>query len=112
MPDRDQPLELLRELRDVGVSPPRAQVLHARVSSAIAEEIEREHHPRRGGLNGSSPGRSTAEHLGVHTGGSGSRDWPAVWCRWLVCWWWQLWSPCSSACMVRVRAALSRAMAR
>ena len=64
MPDRDQPLELLRELRDVGVSPPRAQVLHARVSSAIAEEIEREHHPRRGGLNGSSPGRSTAERLG------------------------------------------------
>ena len=42
MPDRDQPLELLRELRDVGVTPPRAQVLHARVSSAIAEEIERE----------------------------------------------------------------------
>ncbi len=67
MPDRDQPLDLLRELRDVGVTPPRAQVLHARVSAAIAEEIEREHHPRRGALNGSSPGRSTAERLrGAH----------------------------------------------
>ena len=61
MPDRDQPLDLLRELRDVGVTPPHAEVLHARVSSAIAEEIEREHHPRRGGLNGSSPSRSTAQ---------------------------------------------------
>jgi SecD/SecF fusion protein len=64
MSDRDQPLELLRELRDVGVTPPDAQVLNARVSSAIAEEIVREHHPRRGGLNGSSPGRSRAERLG------------------------------------------------
>ena len=64
MPDRDEPLDLLRELRDVGVTPPSAQVLHARVSSAIAEEIEREQHPRRGGLNGSSPGRSTAQRLG------------------------------------------------
>ncbi len=64
MPDRDQPLELLRELRDVGVPPPRTHVLHALVSSAIAEEIEREQDPRRGGLNGSSPGRSTAERLG------------------------------------------------
>ena len=55
MPDRDETLELLRELRDVGVTPPRDEGLHARVSSAIAQEIEREHQPRRGGLNGSSP---------------------------------------------------------
>ena len=64
MPDRDEPLDLLRELRDVGVTPPSAQLLHARVSSAIAEEIEREQHPRRGGLNGSSPGRPTARGSG------------------------------------------------
>ena len=57
MRDRDETLELLRDLRDVGVSAPDAQELHARVSSAIAEEIEREHNLRRGGLNGSSPGR-------------------------------------------------------
>ena len=61
MPDHEDPLDLLRELRDVGVAPPRSQVLQARVSSAIAEEIEREQHPREGGLPGSSPGRSTAE---------------------------------------------------
>ena len=42
MPDRDEPLELLRELRDVGTTPPRPQVLHARVSTAVADEIERE----------------------------------------------------------------------
>ena len=67
MPDRDQPLDLLRDLRDVGVRPPRAEVLHGRVSSAIAQEIEREHHPRQGGPNGSSPGRSTAERSpGAH----------------------------------------------
>ena len=46
MPDRDETLELLRELRDVGVTPPRDEGLHARVSSAIAQEIEREHQPR------------------------------------------------------------------
>jgi SecD/SecF fusion protein len=63
MPDRDEPLELLRDLRDVGMSAPDAQELHARVSSAIAEEIEREHNLRRGGLNGSSPRRSRAERL-------------------------------------------------
>jgi SecD/SecF fusion protein len=63
MPDRDEPLELLRELRDVGVESPDVAVLHDRVSSAIAEEIEREHHPRRGGLNGSPSGRLTAERL-------------------------------------------------
>ena len=34
------------------------------MSSAIAEEIEREQHSRRGGLNGGPPGRSTAERLG------------------------------------------------
>jgi SecD/SecF fusion protein len=67
MPDRDPTLDMLRELRDAGVSPPDTQVLHERVSSAIAEEIEREQHPRRGGLNGSSPGRATAERLrGAH----------------------------------------------
>jgi SecD/SecF fusion protein len=64
MPDRDDPLELLRQLRDVGVTPPRTQVLHARVSAAIADETEREHQSRRGGLNGGSPGRPTAERLG------------------------------------------------
>jgi SecD/SecF fusion protein len=64
MPDRDQPLDLLRELRDVGVTPPPAEVLHARVSSAIAEEIERERDPRRSDLNGGSPGRSTRARLG------------------------------------------------
>jgi len=64
MPDRDPPLDLLRELRDVGVTPPHAEVLRARVSSAIAEEIERERHSQRGGLNGGSPGRSAGERLG------------------------------------------------
>ena len=64
MPDRHDPLELLRELRDVGVKPPRDEALQVRVSSAIAEEIEREQHTQRGGLNGSSPGQSTAERLG------------------------------------------------
>jgi SecD/SecF fusion protein len=59
MPDPDDPLELLRELRDVGTTPPRPEVLHARVSSAVADEIEREQDPRRGGLNRGSPGRST-----------------------------------------------------
>ncbi len=48
MPDRDEPLELLRELRDVGTTPPRPQVLRARVTTAVADEIEREQHPRGG----------------------------------------------------------------
>jgi Protein translocase subunit SecDF, P1 domain, N-terminal len=64
MPDRDPTLDLLRELRDVGVTPPRAPDLHARVSSAITEEIEREQHPGRSGLNGSSAGRSAAQRFG------------------------------------------------
>ena len=64
MPDRDPALDLLRELRDVGVTPPRAEMLQARVSSAIAEEIERERRSQRGGLNGGPPGRSTGERLG------------------------------------------------
>jgi SecD/SecF fusion protein len=64
MPDRDPPLDLLRELGDVGATPPRLEALHARVSSAIAEEIERESRPRRGGLSGSSPGRSTSGRFG------------------------------------------------
>jgi SecD/SecF fusion protein len=64
MPDRDPPLDLLRELRDVGATPPHAEALRARVSSAIAEEIERERQSQRGGLNGGSPGRSTGERLG------------------------------------------------
>jgi SecD/SecF fusion protein len=64
MPDRDQPLDLLRELGDVGATTPRLEALHARVSSAIAEEIERESRPRRGGLSGSSPGRSTSGRFG------------------------------------------------
>jgi hypothetical protein len=42
MPDRDQTFDLLRALRDVGVTPPTAEVLHARVSLALAREIERE----------------------------------------------------------------------
>jgi SecD/SecF fusion protein len=53
MPDEDQPLNLLRDLRDAGVTLPPSEVLHARVSSAIAEEIEREGEP-----SGSSAGRS------------------------------------------------------
>ena len=69
MPDRDDPLELVRELRDVGTTPPRPQVLHARVSSAVAGEIEREQDARRGGSNGGSPGRST----GVCSGGEHRR---------------------------------------
>jgi SecD/SecF fusion protein len=64
MPDRDQSLDMLRELRDVGVSPPRPEVLHGRVSSAIAEEIDRESRPRDGGLNGSSPGTPKSERFG------------------------------------------------
>jgi hypothetical protein len=64
MPDRDQPLDLLRELGDVGATPPRLETLRARVSSAIAEEIERESRPRRGGLSGSSSGRSTSGRFG------------------------------------------------
>ncbi|MGH2882914.1 MAG: hypothetical protein ACRDPA_09515, partial [Solirubrobacteraceae bacterium] len=64
MPDRDPPLDLLRELRDVGVTPPHAEVLRARVSSAIAEEIERERQSQRCGLNGGSPGRLAGERLG------------------------------------------------
>ena len=52
MPDRNDPLELLRELRDVGTTPPRPEVLHARVSTAVADEIEREQDPRRSGVNG------------------------------------------------------------
>jgi SecD/SecF fusion protein len=64
MPDRHDPLELLRELRDVGVKPPRDEALQARVSSAIAEEIEREQHPRPGGLNGRPSGRPTGERVG------------------------------------------------
>lgn len=42
MPDRDQTIDLLRALRDVDVTPPTTEVLHARVSSAIAQEIERD----------------------------------------------------------------------
>lgn len=57
MPDRDPTLDMLRELRDAGVTPPRIEVLRSRVSSAIAEEIERESRPRRGRRSGSSPGR-------------------------------------------------------
>ena len=64
MPDRNDPLELLRELRDVGTTPPRPEAVHARVSSAVADEIEREQDPRRGGLNGGSPGRSTGGRSG------------------------------------------------
>lgn len=64
MPDHDQSLDMLRDLRDVGVTPPRAEVLHARVSSAIAEETERESESRHGGLDGRAPGRSTSERLG------------------------------------------------
>src|ERR1700733_15398117 len=41
MPERDQVLDLLRELRDTGARPPDPEVLHARVASAIAQEIER-----------------------------------------------------------------------
>jgi SecD/SecF fusion protein len=63
MPDHEL-LDLLRELRDVGVTPPHDEALHARVSAAIGEEIKRESHPRRGGFNGKSPGRSTAERFG------------------------------------------------
>ncbi len=64
MPDRDQLLDLLRELGDVGATPPRLESLQARVSSAIAEEIERESRPRRGGLNGGSPGPATSGRFG------------------------------------------------
>jgi hypothetical protein len=64
VPDHDQSLDMLRELRDVGVTPPPPEVLHARVSSAIAEEIERERRSRLGGLNGSGPGRSDSERFG------------------------------------------------
>jgi SecD/SecF fusion protein len=64
VPDRDDPLELLRELRDVGVTPPRDEALQARVSSAIAEEIEREQHPRPGGLNGRPSGWPAGERMG------------------------------------------------
>ena len=64
MPDRDEPLDLLRELGEVGVTPARLEALHARVSSAIAEEIERESRTRRGGFSGSSPGRSTSGRFG------------------------------------------------
>ena len=41
MPDRDQTIDLLRALRDVDARPPTLDVLHARVSLAIAQEIER-----------------------------------------------------------------------
>ncbi|MBV9001253.1 MAG: hypothetical protein JO304_19510 [Solirubrobacterales bacterium] len=69
MPDHDQPLELLRELRDIGVTPPRDEAVHARVSAAIAEEIKHESRARPGAFNGGSPGSSTIGRLG------GARRW-------------------------------------
>jgi len=64
MPDRDEPLDLLRELRDVGITPPPAAELRARVASAITEEIERENQPQRRDFNGGSPHRSRAQRVG------------------------------------------------
>ena len=64
MPDPDPPLDLLGELRDVGVPAPRPEVLRARVSSAIAEEIERESRSRPGESTSSSPDRSTRRRFG------------------------------------------------
>jgi SecD/SecF fusion protein len=64
VPDRDPTLDMLRELRDVGLTPPRAEELDPRVSSAIAQEIERERHLQQGGLNGASTAPSTDERFG------------------------------------------------
>src|ERR1700733_5272297 len=52
MPERDQVLDLLRELHDIGATPPDPEVLHARVASAIAEEIKRESHLQPGDAHG------------------------------------------------------------
>jgi SecD/SecF fusion protein len=64
MPDRDEPLDLLGELRDVGVTTPPPEVLRARVSSAIAEEIERESASRPGESTSGPPDRSTRRRFG------------------------------------------------
>jgi hypothetical protein len=64
MPEHDPPLDLLAELRDVGVTTPRPEVLRARVSSAIAEEIERESGSRPGESTSSPPDRSTRRRFG------------------------------------------------
>jgi SecD/SecF fusion protein len=65
MPDRHDPLELLRELRDVGLTLPGPDEFHSRVSAAVEAEIERERRPPRASLNGSSPGGSTCERFDV-----------------------------------------------
>ncbi len=71
MPERDQLLDMLRELRDAGVTPPSAGPLQARVSSAIAEEIERERRLRPAGVSGSAAERSGSDRFGAPRPGGG-----------------------------------------
>ena len=64
MPDHHQPCDLLRDLRDVGVTPPRPEALQDRVSAMIAQEIDRERRRRGRGADGSSSRWSTVERFG------------------------------------------------
>ncbi|MGH3264183.1 MAG: hypothetical protein ACRDNS_19555 [Trebonia sp.] len=65
MPESDLTIDVLRALRDVDVTAPPAEVLHARVSSAIAQEIDRD---RRGSWRRLAGRRLRIARLGLMSG--------------------------------------------
>ncbi len=61
MSEGDRTLDLLCELRDVGVTLPPEEMLHARVASAIADEIEHDGPPSAAGFDEGALERSPSE---------------------------------------------------